>query len=83
MTRTATVHRMKTEENGFIRGALISLFGVLGLHPLCADEVALGLENAAALDDDGVAEDPLQPPVGDALVLRSVPHGLQEGFCRH
>lgn len=44
-----------------------------------AEQVAHGLDDAAALDDDGIAQEPLQPPVIRGDVLRSLLHGLPEG----
>lgn len=54
--------------------------GVLRARLPCADQVALSLDDASALHDDGVAQDPLQPPVRRDGVLRALLHRLLE--CR-
>lgn len=61
----------------------LSLVWVLGACLLRTDKVALRLDDASALDDDVVAQDPLQPPVSDAQVLSSLSHRLLEGACRY
>lgn len=57
--------------------------GVLRACFPCTDKVALSLDNAPALDDDGVAKDPLQPPVSNVQVLRSLSQRLLESGCCH
>lgn len=73
---------MKKEENGFIRVSN-SLVGVLGVRLPRTDKVALSLDDAPALDNNGVAQDPLQPPVSDVQLLRSLLHRLLECSCWH
>ena len=57
--------------------------GVLGACLPCTDKVAFRLDDAPALDNDGVTQDPLQPPVGDTQVLCSLLQRLFEGGCWH
>lgn len=60
---------------------LLLWWAVLGAGLPCADEVALSLDDAPALDNNGVAQDPLQPPVSHVQVLRSHLHRLLECGC--
>lgn len=60
-----------------------ALSSLLGACLLCTDEVALRLDDAPALDNNVVAQDPLQPPVTDVQVLRSRPHRLLKRVCRY
>lgn len=46
-----------------------------------AHQVALGFDDAPAFDDNRVAKDPLQPPVGHVEVLRSLLERLLECSC--
>lgn len=62
--------------NGFIRASASG--GVLRAGLPCADQIALSLDDAPALHDDGVTEDPLQPPVSRDGVLRALLHRLLE-----
>lgn len=48
------------------------LFGALP----CMYDVSFGFDDATALDDDGVAQDPLEPPVCHLQVLAALLHGL-------
>lgn len=48
---------------------------LFGAFP-CMNEVSLGFDDASALDDDGVAQDPLEPPVCYLQVLAALLHGL-------
>lgn len=56
---------------------------VLGARLPGTDKVALRLYNAPALDNNGVTQDPLKPPVSDAQVPRALLHRLLECNCRH
>lgn len=53
-------------------------WGVLGARLPRTDKVALSLDDAPALDNNGVAQDPLQPPVSHVHVLRSLLHRVLE-----
>lgn len=48
------------------------LFGALA----CMNEVSLGFDDASALDNDGVAQDPVEQPVCHLQVLVALLHGL-------
>lgn len=48
------------------------LFGALP----CMNEVSFGFDDASALDDDGIAQDPLEPPVCHLQVLAAILYGL-------
>lgn len=74
---------MKKGGNGFIHVSSSLVRCALGARLPCTDEVALGLDNAPALNNDGVAQHPLQPPVCDVQVLRSLLHRLLECGCWH
>lgn len=57
--------------------------GVLRARLPRADQIALSLDDAPALHDDGVAEDPLQPPVSRDGALRALLHRLLERGGRY
>lgn len=53
-------------------------WAVLGACLPCTDKVALSLDDAPALDNNRVAQDPLQPPVSHVHILRPLLHCLLE-----
>lgn len=42
----------------------------------CVNKVSFGFDDASALDNDGVAQDPLEPPVCHLQVPAALLHGL-------
>lgn len=62
--------------NGFVRASASP--AMLRARLPCADQIAFSLDDAPALHDDGVTEDPLQPPVSCDGVLRALLHRLLE-----
>ena len=58
-------------------------WGVLGARLLRTDKVAFSLDDAPALDNNGVAQDPLESPVSNFQVVCSLLYCLLECGCRH
>lgn len=54
---------------------------VLRARPSGTDKVAFRLDDAPALDNNRVAQDPLHLPVGNVQILCSLLHGFLEGGC--
>ena len=62
---------------------LLLSWALLGTSLPAVDQVALSLYDAPALHYDGVAQYPLQPPVGHSQLLGAFLHGLLERGRRH
>lgn len=69
------------KNNGFV--CVSDSRGVLRARLPRADQIALSLDDAPALHDDGVTEDPLQPPVSRDGALRALLHRLLERGRRY